>query len=67
LALDEPKDTDQTQEFDAVKYVIDKELSEKIGTVNVDYVDKGWRSGFVISSENPVTFGMPSCGSGCSC
>ena len=45
MALDEPKDSDHTTELNDVTYLIDQDLSEKVGTVNVDYVDKGAPSG----------------------
>jgi len=67
LALDEPKETDITQDYDGITYLLDKELFEKVGNVNVDFVEKGWSSGFVISTKNPISFGGSSCGSGCSC
>ena len=47
--------------------MIDKELLEKLGRVSVDFVEEGWRGGFVISSEKPLGFGLASCGGGCSC
>ena len=66
LALDEPKDTDHSKDIDGIVYLRDKKLAEKVGEVNVDYVEQGWRAGFVISTKNPI--GTPSsCGSGCSC
>ncbi len=67
MALDEPKDTDDTNDIDGVTYLVDKDLSSRVGKINVDYVERGWRSGFVIASEKPVGFGLPTCGSGCSC
>lgn len=67
LALDESKDTDHTFEQDGVTYLLDKTLGEKVGAVSVDYVEKGWRSGFVISTKNPIGFDIPTCGSGCAC
>ena len=67
MALDEPKDSDSTDEFDGITYLIDQDLSDKVGKVNVDFVEKGWRSGFVISSEKPLGFSMSSCGGGCAC
>jgi Fe-S cluster assembly iron-binding protein IscA len=67
LALDEPKDSDETLSNNGVTYLIDKELHERVGGVNVDFVEQGWRSGFVVSSDNPVSSGPSSCGSSCSC
>lgn len=67
MALDEPKDTDTTTEIDGVTYLVDESLGEQLGTINIDFVERGWSSGFVIGSENPVGFGLPTCGGGCEC
>ncbi len=67
LALDEPKETDHTHDFNGITYLVDQELAEQVGEVNVDFVEKGWRSGFVISTKNPLDFGLKACGGGCSC
>ena len=67
LALDEPKETDHRFEKDGVVVVLDKKLADQVGTVSVDFVEKGWRSGFVIATEIPLGFDLSSCGSGCSC
>ena len=66
MALDEPKETDKSEEVDGIKYLIDAKLVEKLGTVSVDYVESGWRSGFVITTQNPIGVDRSSCGS-CSC
>jgi Fe-S cluster assembly iron-binding protein IscA len=67
LALDEPKDTDVKTELDGVTYLVDKALGERLGAISVDFIDRGWRSGFVIGSENPVAFGLSACGGSCEC
>ena len=67
MALDEPKDTDHCLEIGNINYLIDKPLADKLGRVSVDFVERGWRTGFVIASEKPIGFGLPSCGSDCSC
>jgi Fe-S cluster assembly iron-binding protein IscA len=67
LALDEPKETDMTHEYDGITYLLDKGLFDKVGDVSVDFVEKGWSAGFVISTKNPIGFGASNCGSGCSC
>jgi iron-sulfur cluster assembly protein len=66
LVLDEPKDSDDSFEFEGLTYLIDKDLVEQSGGVKVDYVDNGWQQGFVLSSTNPLGGGA-SCGSSCSC
>jgi iron-sulfur cluster assembly protein len=67
LALDEPKDTDESVETNGITYLIDKELSDRLGEVTVDYVEEGWRTGFMVSSVNPISSGPSACGSSCSC
>jgi Fe-S cluster assembly iron-binding protein IscA len=67
LALDEPKENDDKFETSGVTYLIEKDLLERIGGVKVDFVKEGWRSGFVVSSDKPVSTGPSACGSSCSC
>jgi len=67
LALDEPKETDHSKEFDGITYLLDKELAERVGEVSVDYVERGWRAGFVISTKKPLGFGIAECGGSCEC
>lgn len=64
LALDEPKDNDSTHDQDGIKFLIDNGLSQQCGAVKIDFVDAGARSGFAISSANPL--GGGGCGSSCS-
>lgn len=65
LVLDEPKDNDDTYEFDGLTYLIDKELSDMSGDVKVDFVDNGWQKGFSIVSAKPLGDGG-GCGDSCS-
>ncbi len=44
-----------------------RELLERLGRVSIDFVEKGWRTGFVIASEKPLGMSLGSCGGGCSC
>lgn len=67
LALDEPKDTDHTQEFDGITYLLDRALAEQVEAVSVDFVERGWRTGFVIATKKPLAFGIAECGGSCSC
>ena len=64
LALDEPKDNDTTHDQGGIKFIIDNGLSQQCGLVKIDFVDAGARSGFSISSANPL--GGGGCGSSCS-
>ncbi|MEW5722242.1 MAG: hypothetical protein AB1896_03990 [Thermodesulfobacteriota bacterium] len=67
MALDEPKENDDTYEAGGITYLIAKELAGRLGQVTVDFVESGWRSGFTVMSENPVSGGASACGSTCSC
>lgn len=62
LVLDEPREKDQIFEVDNLKMIIAGDLLEELGSVNVDYRDSVWRSGFSISSSNALKSGG---GSGC--
>ena len=68
LALDEPKDNDKVYDNDDIKFLVEEGLMKTCGTINVEYVDAGPRSGFGITSANPIGGGggcsSGSCGSG---
>jgi Fe-S cluster assembly iron-binding protein IscA len=63
MALDEPKENDELIEDSGIKYLIEKDLYDKIKPINVDFVESAMGSGFSISSS--LSQGN-SCGS-CSC
>lgn len=70
LALDEPKSNDKVFENDSLKFLVEEGLLGTCGGITVDYIDAGPRSGFGISSVNPINAGggcsSGSCGSnGC--
>ncbi len=71
LALDSKKDTDETFTKEDLQFIVKKELLETCGSIKVDFIDAGHRSGFSITSANPI--GEPdgcstgSCGSGSCC
>jgi iron-sulfur cluster assembly protein len=70
LALDEPKNNDETYEVDGLKFLVDKELLTNCREIKIDFIDAGARSGFSISSPVPLSGGSScasSCGSGGSC
>ena len=64
LALDEPKDDDTVFENTSLKFLIEKGLLETCGSIKVDYIDAGPRSGFSITSSNSI--GGGGCGGSCS-
>jgi len=71
LALDEPRENDDSYEHGGIKFLIDNDLSNSCGVIKIDFIDAGPRSGFSISSAKPVGGSgggcASSCGSGGSC
>jgi Fe-S cluster assembly iron-binding protein IscA len=69
LALDEPKESDKIFEEGGLKFLVEDSLLEKCGAVKVDFMDAGYRSGFSITSANPLGSGgscsSGSCGGSC--
>ena len=63
MALDEPKENDEIIEESGIKYLIEKDLYERVKPINVDFVESVMGSGFSITSA--MSMGS-SCGS-CSC
>lgn len=68
MALDGPKEDDETFNDNGITYVINSQLLEQVKPVNVDYIDTPMGAGFKISS-NLASGGScgTSCGSGGSC
>jgi Fe-S cluster assembly iron-binding protein IscA len=64
LALDEPKENDKSFKEDTLTFVVEEGLLTTCGTIKVDFVEAGYRSGFSITSTNPVGGGGGSCSSG---
>ena len=64
MALDEPKDTDDTYEVKGHKFVVDKEFMEKAEEIRIDFTGMGF------SLDSNMDLGQPGCsgcGSGGSC
>ena len=67
LALDEPKENDKVYDQSELTFLVEDSLLETCGAINVEYIEAGPRSGFGISSTNPIGGGgcsPGSCGSG---
>jgi Fe-S cluster assembly iron-binding protein IscA len=54
LALDEPKDSDEKFEFGEIKFVVEKSLLESSGGVSIDFMEKGFASGYKIEPKIPI-------------
>ena len=71
LALDEKKDNDESFTSGDLTFLVEKGLHEQCGSINIDFIEAGDRSGFQVASTNPLPGGgcsAGSCGSGgCSC
>lgn len=68
MALDEPKEDDESFEFDGLRFVVEKDLMAKAGDITIDYAESGWRAGLSITSKNSLKSpgGSSGCGSCCS-
>lgn len=64
LALDEPKENDETFDMDGLQFLVDKGLIDNCREIKIDFIDAGPRSGFSISSPVPLS-GAGSCASSC--
>ena len=62
LALDEKKGTDESFEQRGLNLLVDQNLLQQCGTITVDYIYAGAKSGFRVKSEHP----LPGAGGGCS-
>lgn len=51
MALDRIKESDAVMVLSDIEYVIDKELLEKVGTVQIDYGETGFEINFSVSKS----------------
>ncbi|NQS71127.1 MAG: hypothetical protein HQQ73_03035 [Desulfobulbaceae bacterium] len=69
LALDEPRDNDKVFEEGTLKFVVEDQLLARCGSIKVDFIEAGYRSGFSITAANPLGGGScsvsGSCGGSC--
>ncbi len=61
--VENPIDGDEVIEKNGTKFFIDKDASEKLDGMTIDFVDEGERQGFVLTGGKPSC--GPSCGSSC--
>lgn len=68
MALDEPRDDDQTFDLNGINTIVNNDLLTRAEEINIDFVEAGFRSGFSITTKAPVFTGDSSgCGTSCSC
>ena len=63
MALDEPKDTDNSYDVNGFKFIMDKEFDEKAQPVSIDFMGYG----FKINSSIDFGADCSSCGTTGSC
>ncbi len=63
MALDEPKETDETFNEKGITFLVDKTLFEEVKPINVDYVESAMGAGFSLTSNLQRSGG--GCGSSC--
>jgi len=63
MALDEPKDTDNSYDVNGFKFIMDKEFDKKAQPVSIDFMGYG----FKINSSIDFGAGCSSCGTTGSC
>lgn len=63
LLIDEPAADDQRTTIDEINLLVDPHTAETCGTINIDYSEKSWAQGFVITSQKPLSEwqGMAAC------
>jgi len=61
LALDEPRENDETYEVQGYNFIVEKALGEQTGTIRIDMTSYG----FTVDSENPMSSGGGGCGGSC--
>jgi iron-sulfur cluster assembly accessory protein len=64
LSLDEEKPQDESFRIQDVTFIVEKSLLEQCGGISIDFIEAGNRSGFTITSANPLPAGNSSCGAG---
>ena len=63
LALDESNESDEVFNENELTFLVEKSLLDTCGSIKVDFIDAGYRSGFSITSTNPIGGGGCSSGS----
>lgn len=65
LVLDGKKDTDNTETFDGLTFLVDKSITEQFGELTILCAEENGRGGFSIEPEIKPEGGCSSCGDGC--
>lgn len=62
--VENPTDGDEVIEKNGTKFFIDKDASQSLSGMTIDFVDEGEKQGFVLTGGQAPSCG-PSCGSSC--
>jgi hypothetical protein len=62
LALDEPRENDETYDVQGYSFVVERALGEQTGAIRIDMTQYG----FTVDSENPMGGGGGCSSGGCS-
>ena len=66
LGVDQAREGDEQYAVDGVDFVVQKELSETVGDMKLDFINEETQQGFMLSSSKPLP--QPaSCGTGGGC
>jgi Fe-S cluster assembly iron-binding protein IscA len=55
LMVDDAHDDDWTEDIQGVVFLIGRDLERLTGDIGIDYLAEPHRTGFVLTSENPVS------------
>jgi len=55
LCVDTVRESDLSEEFDGLTFIIDREIYKLTGDISISYVNKEGGRGYVITSNNPVS------------
>lgn len=63
LLIDEPASGDHQIVLDGISLLVDEHTADTCGRINIDYSEKSWAQGFIITSEKPLSEwqGMAAC------
>ncbi|HDK43433.1 MAG TPA: hypothetical protein ENG91_02635 [Desulfobacteraceae bacterium] len=64
MALDESKENDKVFEENDLTFLIEQGLLSTCGSIKLDFIESGYRSGFSITAANPVSSSGGGCSSG---
>ena len=55
LLIDKPEPGDQEVVIDGINLLVDRHTAATCGRIDIDYAEKTWAQGFIITSEKPLS------------